>query len=176
MTVEVKSGGIWRTITAPKVKFSGAWRAIRTIEVKSGGVWRTVFLIGPPVVSAAADGDFNLRVNNPCYAGVQFQTSGLEKEYTNTGGLGPGGGDGIWLDSGLSSDVWVERIVTAGSWNDIDPGAGRHNLATTRSFRILRTPVGIRTVTGFFKFWDAASGGNLLQQTASASYTAENSL
>ena len=167
--LKVKSGGSWRTITAPEVKYSGSWRAIKTIEVKSGGVWRAVF--SALAVSALADGDFNTRRLNPCYGGVQFNTSGLEYEYTILGGT-VAVGDG-WLDSGASSEVWVERIITAGSWNNLDPGAGRHQLSTTRSFQLVIGSPGQIAVTGYFKFWDATSGGNLLQQTASATYTVE---
>ncbi|KKN01582.1 hypothetical protein LCGC14_1126310 [marine sediment metagenome] len=178
MVVEtkVKVGGLWRTITAPEVKVSGVWRAVQTIEVKSGGVWREVFaLAGGPATSAAADGDANLRFGNVCYAGAQFQLDGSEWEYTNSGGLTQTGvgGDQIWMDTGPNSAIWIERIVTAGSWNSLDPGAGRHVMSTTRSFRIVRSTAGIFTVTGYFKFWDAASGGSLLQQTASATWTAE---
>lgn len=45
MVVEtkVKSGGVWRNITAPQVKSGGVWRTLTHIYVKSGGVWRTVF-------------------------------------------------------------------------------------------------------------------------------------
>ena len=171
--LKVKSGGIWRTITDPEVKLSGVWRAIKTIEVKSGGVWREVFaLVSGPVVSPLANGDSNMGLA-PCYAGVQFNTSGVEYEYTPTGGLGVVG-DG-WLDSGASSEVWVERIVTAGSWSSIDPGAGRHQLSTTRSFRV-ESWGGTSSVTGYFKFWDAATGGSLLHQSASAIYSARVTL
>jgi len=167
--LEVKYSSSWRTITAPEVKYSGSWRAVKTIEAKIGGAWQEVFSSGP-TVSAAADGDSNIRFNNTCYAGIQFVSSGDEREYTSTGGTSS---VGSWLDSGSGSEVWVERVVTAGSWNSIDPGAGRHQLSTTRSFRVIRSSAGVQSVTGYFKFWDAASGGSLLQQTASATYSAE---
>ena len=172
--LKVYSGTVW--VPACANSWNGAtWD--KTGKFWDGSAWQVLCFV-TPVVSAAADGDVNVRFNNPCYAGVQFRLDGSEWEYTNSGGLTQTGvgGDAIWLDAGEAADVWVERIVTVGSWNDIDPGAGRHNLASTRSFRILQTPVGSFTVTGHFKFWDAASGGNLLQQTASASYIAENTL
>ena len=68
MVVEtkVKSGGVWRTITAPEVKSGGVWRVIQQIQVKSGGVWRTVFadaepltINGGPNVLASAGGFSN---------------------------------------------------------------------------------------------------------------------
>ena len=166
--LKVKSGGSWRTITDPEVKYSGAWRAIKTIEVKIAGVWQQVFSV--LVVSAAANGAVNVRAGATCYAGVSFNLDGNEKEYLETGSQTAAG---VWLDSGSSSDVWVERIVTSGSWNSIDPGAGRHQLSINRNFQIVQPIVGTVSVTGYFKFWDAASGGNLLQQTGSATYSAQ---
>jgi hypothetical protein len=124
-----------------------------------------------PLVSAAANGDINFTISpTDCFAGVQFNTSGNEFESNNAGLFNQSAG--VWLDRGLSSEVWVERVVTSGSWNNMDPGTGRWQLSTTRSFRVVETGLGSTSVTGYFKFWDAASGGTLLQQTASATYTA----
>ncbi len=175
MPLEVKSGAIWRTITAPEVKSGGIWRPIQTIEVKSGGIWREVFaLAGGPATSAAADGDTNIRFGVQCFAGAQFRSDGTEWEHLNTAFLTQVGvgGDAIWMDVGPASAIWIERIVTFGSWNSVDPGAGRHVMSSHREFRIVRTTPGTKSVTGYFKFWDAASGGTLLQQTASATWSA----
>ncbi len=163
--LKVYSGSSWGIATG-KVWNGSAWEAKMNFRDSSA----FVKLYGP-ATSAAAAGDTNQRLNNPCYAGAQFASSGTEYIYAPDGGLTVNG-DG-WLDSGLNSEVWVNRVVTAGSWNDTDPGAGRLQLSTTRSFRIIRSSNGIHTVTGYFQFWDAASGGNLLQQTPSATYSAE---
>ncbi len=169
------SGAAWVTAIA-KVYDGAAWKVKK--KFYDGAAWVKLYPDVPPVVSASANGAVNIRFSAPCYAGVQFRSDGSEWEYSSSGALTQVGvgGDAIWLDAGEASDVWVERIVTADSWNNLDPGAGRHNLASTRSFRILQTPTGVRTVTGYFKFWDAASGGSLLQQTASATYWAENTM
>lgn len=126
-----------------------------------------------PVVSARANGAVNSILNTTCYAGAQFQSDGDEYEYNAAGALSQ---LTTWLDSGDAADVWVERIITGGSpgtWNNLDPGTGRHQLSTTRSFRINRTTTGTNTVTGYFKFWDAASGGSVLQQTSDVLWSAE---
>ncbi len=126
-----------------------------------------------PEVSATANGQVNSLLSQTCYAGVQFNTSGEEFEVVaSNGNYSQSQGD--WLTSGSSSDVWVERSITSGTWNSSDPGAGRLQLSTSRSFRVIRSTTGIQSVTGSFDFWDAASGGNNLQSTSSATYSAEN--
>ncbi|KKM64814.1 hypothetical protein LCGC14_1497550 [marine sediment metagenome] len=57
--LKVRSGGSWRLITAPEVKFSGSWRAIQQIEVKSGGAWRTVFQAGSSDIITVTVGHFD---------------------------------------------------------------------------------------------------------------------
>jgi len=162
--LKVYSGSSWVEALA-KTYNGSSWED--QMKFYDGSAWQALY---PELaVSAAADGDSNTRELAICFAGVQFHLNGLEYEYTNVGGTTSAG---RWLDAGTAAEVWVERIVTAGSWNSIDPGAGRHQLSTTRSFRCKMASAGSFTVTGYFKFWDAASGGNLLQQTASASYTA----
>ncbi len=166
--LKVYNGASWDTIVA-KVWNGAAW--VEKLEFYDGSGF--VRLYGPQV-SANALGDSNIRVGNDCYAGVQFASDGTEYQYTNIGGLAVEG-DG-WLDSGLNSEVWVNRVVTAGSWNDLDPGAGRNVLSANRSFRVIRTTLGTQSVTGYFQFWDAATGGNLLQQTPSAVYSAQKTI
>lgn len=132
-----------------------------------------IFPAQDPTTEAAANGGSNTRLLSICIHGVRFSITGLEQEYSNIGGLIE---VGSWLATGLAQDVWVENTVTAGSWNRADPGAGRHNLGTARIWQIERASAGTHTVTSSFKFYDAASGGNLLQTTASAVYSAEFSL
>jgi len=96
------------------------------------------------------------------FAGVQYNTTG--GEWSSTGGGTFSVGRGQWLDLGVSSAVWVERTINSGSLNWLDPGAGRKQLSTTRSFGVTDTSTGGGPVTAnvTFDFYDAASGGNLL--------------
>ena len=127
---------------------------------------------GGPTVSMTANGQANSsQFINPVYAGQQFNTSGSEFECSAAGSYNQS--LGAWLDTGSSSDVWVERFTTSGSWNNVDPGTGRHQLSTTRSFRVSRSIIGTTSVTGYFRMYDAASGGNTLQTTSSATWSAE---
>lgn len=80
---------------------------------------------------------------------------------------------GAWLDTGTASDVWVERTVV-GTLDLDDPGAGRLNLGTSRTYGITYTapPIGSDAATVTFDFYDAATGGTLLQ-TNTITITAE---
>lgn len=120
-----------------------------------------------PTVSPRADGDLNTNVDNfpvTCWVGCDFDSDGNEYELT------PGGAQTnstVWLDSGSASGVWVEFVRTAGAtaW-DSHASSTRYQLSTNRRFRnsITRSTVGIssKTITGYFRMWDAASGGNIL--------------
>ena len=167
MTVEIKSGGLWRTITAPEVKYSGLWRAIKTIEVKSGGIWREVFALvsGPTVSPNTANSWWNLNGPGFCYSMLQFRNDGIEyKNASANVSTTTNSSRGAWLDSGLASEVWVERILTVGhTLNQADPGAGRLNLAISRTYGVSHGgPSGFKLCGLTFNFYDAASGGSLI--------------
>jgi hypothetical protein len=176
MSIEQKLSGVWQATTAPEIKVSGVWQTVTEVEIKVAGVWQSAFTSGP-TVSASADGDSNFRLGSTCYAGAYFASGGLEYEYTNSGGttsLGVGG-DAQWLDSGSGSEVWVQFVRTGGSKTVFDSlGSGRYQLSSDRGYRINTTGSNdLQNITGYFRFYDAASGGNLLQQTSSATWTAE---
>lgn len=137
------------------------------------GAWIAGTQGGGPSVSMLGNGQVNSLLNNTCYAGVHFGTDGEEDECSATTGSFTQNVN-TWLLSGNASDVWIERTVTGGSWNSLDPGTGRHQITTNRAFRVIRTATGIQSVTGSFEMWDAASGGNSLDTTSSATYSAEN--
>ena len=130
-------------------------------------------LAATPVVTATGAGDVNSLLSQSCYAGMRFDEDGNEQHAVATSGNFSNNGD-VWLDEGSAADVWVTRSVTAGSWNNIDPGTGRHNLVSGESFRVFKSTPGIQSVTGSFEFFDAASGGNSLDTTASATWSAEH--
>jgi len=124
----------------------------------NGSTWED--LNAQLVVSGSDASVINYRLLAICYAGVQFNSSGVEYACTPAGAFTTSRGN--WLDFGLSSEVWVSRVVTGDSLNWQDPGAGRWQLNTTRQFGLSRSLNGFRTTTVTFSFWDAASGGNLL--------------
>lgn len=130
------------------------------------GAWSGV----GPTVSARLDGRINSEQEPATvYCGARVDSAGDEWEFDE---FANAINQTIWLDTGSSSDVWIERTISSGSWNSQDPGAGRHNLGTTRNFRVVRSTVGSQSCTCTFDFWDAASGGNNLQSTSSSTWTA----
>jgi hypothetical protein len=122
-----------------------------------------------PTVSPRADGDINVNADSPgpvtCYQGCEFASDGNEYEVLAT--TGGRTNSTVWLDSGSASDVWVEFVRTAGAtaW-DSHSSSTRYQLNVDRNFNlsITRFPEGssVKTITGYFRMHDAASGGNVL--------------
>lgn len=157
--VHVNDDGTLREVTQIFVNDDGTLREIQEGYVNDNGTLRLFFSAGPRI-SPETGGVSKTRFNNDCYAGVRFNASGNEDT------LGPTNGwvndRGTWLDSGDVAEVWVQRVVNSGSLNNDDPGTGRLQLNTTREFSVVRTFVGTQSANVTFNFYDAASGGNLL--------------
>ncbi len=114
-------------------------------------------------VTADTSDESAVAFNETCFAGISFNTDGQEYHRdTNPGTNWTFDTRTGWLDSGSSSDVWIERTVNSGSLNDTDPGSGRLQLNTTRNYGNSRPNPGTATVNITFDFYDAASGGSLL--------------
>ena len=144
-----------------------------------GGIHANLAANNLLAVSARLDGRQNSRFGASCYSGFQIASSGTEYEYSNTGSLT---NSTVWLDSGAAADVWVMWTRTSGNlsdWNSL--GSGNNNVrlqcSTTRSFRCIDTtgsgfPSGEVNIYGYCRFYDAASGGNLLQTTSTVEWAA----
>lgn len=137
------------------------------------GMWHEPASSGP-TVSALANGDSNAAIIDAVYAGVKFDTDGEEYERTGIGGFTAS--VGTWLDSGTSSQVWVEFIRTGGTLTKFDNrnNSQRYQANVDSDWYIIDTLANstAETVIGYFRFWDAASGGNLLQTTSGATWSA----
>lgn len=122
-----------------------------------------------PTVSPRADGDANVNSDNfpvTCYVGCDFDIDGDEWEVNaNTNAQE---NSTVWLDSGSASDVWVEFVRTSGTATNWDSHTSsvRYRLDANRRFRasVTRSTPGINNfnITGYFRMWDAASGGSTL--------------
>ena len=125
-----------------------------------------------PLVSADGTGYTNTRgIGGDCDAGLSFNTDGEEYRILATGAI-DGTSQGTWLDQGTSDQVWVQFNYDSGSaasWIGFSNGT-RYQMNVTRTFRITDSSTGPGTVaiTGDFSFYDAASGGNLLDNTTAA--------
>lgn len=114
-----------------------------------------------PVVSPSSSAIYEANTDATCFAGVRFHLSGEEdRRHFSTGSYSIDRGD--WLDSGLNSEVWVERTINSGSLNAGDAGTGRLVLSTSRAFGLKKTSEGTQSCNITFKFYDAAAGGNEL--------------
>ena len=164
MTVEVKSGGTWRTITAPEVRSGGVWRAIQTIEVKLSGVWREVFSsavvlsVTPALVVThndaviaiaggvfLADGGINklegvteTRIRSGQWASNENATDGSLYE--------------IRAES-MISGTWGGVGAPLGTWIDLDPDDRPWNVFTTS---------GTNQAVGKMEIREKADTGNII--------------
>jgi len=130
-----------------------------------------IYMPSFPQVSPRLDGRSNTNLGN-CYSGFLLVNDGQEYEINN---LGNGVSGTTWLDSGSASEVWAQWVKTSGStWNSSDPGSGRLQLSTSRTWRLIQTSTGIRTITGYVIFWPSASGGSPIYTSATVSWQAEN--
>lgn len=164
----VKTGSSWRTVDTPYVKVGGSWRPCTNVYVKTGGSWREVYAaVTTPTVSPRADGDSNLLLDFgtvTCHQGCDFETNGNEYENTN---YGTQTNVTTWLDSGNASDVWVEFVRTSGSqtkW-DTHNSNQRYQLNVNQRFGMsvtVSSGTAFKNIWGYFRMWDAASGGNVL--------------
>lgn len=172
--IKIYNGSSWLEPNA-KVRGASSWLDPE-MKYWSGSAWLTLEGAAVlPTVSARADGRSNSRYNNTCYSGCNFLTNGLEYEYSNTGSQT---NSTTWLDTGLNDEVWVMWTRTGGTlsdWNSLGSGKNniRQNLGSNQQFRIVRSGSGTSTIIGYFRFYDAASGGNTLQTTSGATWSAE---
>ena len=117
-----------------------------------------------PTVSASTANVTRSAVANPTIAGVQYNSSGVEYATQFNGNGAYNISRGNWLDTGLNSEVWIERTLNSGTLTHADPGTGRKVLSTTRSYAVhdATIPGGSVDCNVTFDFYDAASGGSLL--------------
>ncbi len=173
MGIEINVGGVWKDVTEVWINVGGVWKQCTDIPINVGGVWKTDILASGPTVSAQANGDSNYVYGGACYVGVQFNMNGLEYERNASSGS-YNVGAGTWLDSGSAGDVWVAFTRTAGTMFASKVSGTRYNLVSGQSFSNTALLGAYKTVTGYFKFYDAASGGNTLQTTSTVSWIADS--
>ena len=135
-------------------------------------------------VSAVANGQSNEgeeTAYSAVYAGAWFGSNGQEREYTVSGSTSSLVGD--WLDSGNAADVWIVFTRTAGAtdWDSGHQPGTRYNLGTSRGFYMVDYVAGggSATISGYFRFYDAATGGNLLERapdTGSSTWSATRNI
>ncbi len=113
-------------------------------------------------VQANTSGITSAGVSGTVYAGVEFNTSGAELRNDGPSSTSFTTSRGSWLNSGSASAVWIERILNSGTLDWEDPGAGRFQLNASRKYGVSRATNGLKVANVTFNFYDASSGGNLL--------------
>lgn len=174
MPIQVNIGGVWKNVSGVQVNVAGVWKTVTDVPINVAGAWKTGLLQVDPTVSIRSDGRYNSRLDATCYSGVRFDTSGLEYEYGSTGSPT---NSSTWLTAGNASDVWIMWTRTGGisDWNSLGAGFNnvRRNVTANLAYRLLRNTVGSNAITGYFRAYDAATGGNLLDTSPTSTYTAE---
>jgi hypothetical protein len=120
--------------------------------------------VASPVVSL--DNDTNSKSKtNTCTVKVKIASDGDYYESNNAGSYVAGAAQ-TWLDSGTSSQVWVERTMVSGSdtltYDDI--GGSRVSCSSDLELGYQNSAADDSTISGTvtLDFYDAASGGTLL--------------
>ena len=136
-------------------------------------VKRSAWASEGPTVSVTSTLVSRQKATVAAYANIEFNADGTENVNALAGTDTFSLNVGTWLTSGNASDVWVERTVNSGTLDAHDPGTGRKNLGTTQQYGIVDTTLnnGADTAGVTFNFYDAASGGNLLE-SATVSFIA----
>lgn len=174
-SIHINDNGTLREITEVWINDNGTLRQIESAWINDNGTLRQVFSSGPSV-SPVADGDFNVCLSPPaaqCWVGARFSSNGNEYEDSGTNSWIIN--IGAWLDSGSASDVWVAFTRTGGTetkW-DAHTNGTRYNLGTTQTFSLSPSNLVVDDISGYFTFYDAATGGNTLATTTTATWTVE---
>lgn len=164
MTTKINVSGVWKEPT-PSINVAGTWKTPDSIDINVSGVWKNVY--SGLAVDFKANGRANTRINATCYSGERFYTTGVEYEITATNGSFSMGN---WLTSGSASDVWIEDVETSGTWST--QPSGRVQINANRSWTVFQVSTGVKSVTSYFRAYDAATGGNLLDTSGTYVWSA----
>lgn len=164
MGISINVAGVWKVGTTPQINVAGVWKS-PDVSINVAGVWKSAHT--GLSVDFKTDGRTNTRLNATCYSGERFYTSGVEYEITAANGSFS---KGNWLVAGSNSDVWIEDTLTGGTWSS-EP-SGRVQMTSNRSWTVWRTSSGVKACTAYFRAYDAATGGNLLDTSLTSTFSA----
>ena len=172
MGVHVNVAGVWKNDTVPQINVAGVWKTPSQCSVNVAGVWKDT--LSSLSVDIKSNGRYNYRYGSNCYTGERFYTTGVEYEITESNGSF---GMGNWLTEGSNSDVWVSYARSGGTQTNFTgfTAGTRYQLSSNRSFYLMSfaTLNQYKSISVTFSMYDAASGGNLLDTSASSTFIAE---
>jgi len=168
MSIQFKVGGSWRTLTGIWIKVGGVWKEPDAVSIKQSGGWYGVWNGFVSVIVAATKSISDAPISGNGYTWVGVNADG--DLYSSTTGTTPNVSYETWLDNGLNSDVWVEATLgglgpdalTTGS----DATGSRLACSTTRKWGYTATPGNGLAGVVTLDFYDAATGGSLLDSQA----------
>jgi len=130
----------------------------------------------PPEVSATAEADANSRsIGGICWVGIEFRNTGAEYKAAAPNGTFVVTTDN-WLDAGTAAGVWIEFTQTGGTqsvWDDGPAKSVRHNAGVVECAWTMSTTGALKSITGYFTFYDRATGGTTLQTTSTVTWSTE---
>ena len=92
MTIQVRQGGAWQTITGAKIFANGAWRTVLAGKIYASGAWRDIcnFVTPPPGGGGGGGGTIVLTISPSPFSRITAQhTISNTLTATPSGGLAP---------------------------------------------------------------------------------------
>lgn len=162
MASSVKTGGSWQALDKVHAKVSGTWQAVQKGYVRVSGVWQEFYSALSVVVSATKSVNAFAIHPSTATATVTVHSDGDMKTQINGGGATS---YETWLQAGTNSEVWVIATIVSGTLSSGTTGS-RLQCNASRSWTKTKTSgFGTDTCVIDLDFYDAASGGNLLDST-----------
>ena len=156
--VKLWNGTAWQDIVMSTYDGAG-WQD--KLNLRVGSDWIKTYADGNIIVDVAPTKTIATDDIGTVYARVKVDSDGeLYASFYN--GSYPTSGYEVWLDQGGNDEVWVQRVIISGTLN-LDAGSSRLICTADRQFGIQNSIQDSTKQTVIdLNFYDAASGGNLL--------------
>ena len=115
MTMHVRDGGSWRTVSSPRVRVSGAWQTVQSGWVRVSGVWRQFFSSTAPLSVSCDPGSVSGSIFGGGYVASGSTTAVV------TGGTAPytyswartSGDTRVSVSSATASSVYFDTTISS---------------------------------------------------------------
>lgn len=155
--VKLWNGSAWQDIVMSTYDGSG-WQD--KLNLWSGAVWIPTYGEGDLTVDVAATKTIANDSTGAVEANVKIDSDGSLYASDHNGNYGSS--YEVWLDNGGNDEVWVQRVIVSGTLT-YDAGSARLACTVDRVFGIRNQILDSTKQTVIdLNFYDAASGGNLL--------------
>ena len=176
MSMHVRVGGTWRTVTGLHVRVGGVWRSCSEGHVRVGGVWQQFFGGGDTLALPTSIGSTGFDPSSPfdARAGVKVDTDGYMYRLINNGTWSQVSGSQYWIDnkSATMSDYECKMEGTGSTPNLYGLSLSTwYTLSIDRAWGIQRTIAGTSSFAGTLYIREIADTGN--QVTCTISLTAD---